>query len=189
MAELRPAESIGRDFYAFGISYHKRELANDYSRAFRCFRAALKYESWESAYYFGEIYYNGKREAQNYAAAYNFYLICAGKGHAELHVQIGERCAFGQGTEVNFEIGIQNYKLASESGSMSGSYLFGHHLLHGTAIGPVPKRGFKLLDQESNGGELRANNDLAQCYEYGIEVDLNCRKRREMRASSGQREI
>lgn len=79
---------------------------------------------------------------------------------------------FGQGTAMDFQSAFTVYKRAAEAGSMRGKWAHGFYTFHGQGTKPNPVLGFKLLQKASKGGELRANNELAQFYEYGIEVDL-----------------
>lgn len=77
--EIQSLEFVGRKNFGLGLTYYKGELENDYSHAFRCFTASFEHGKWEAAFYLGELYYNGHGVEKDYAKAYNYYLLGAGK--------------------------------------------------------------------------------------------------------------
>jgi len=168
--DLLSNESEGRKNFALGSLYYTGELTKDFTRAAEYFTTAYAYGVWEAAFYLGEIYYNGLGVEKNYAVAYKFYLVGAENDHGKSLTMVGECLCFGYGTERNYKRAGYFYKRGSDAGCLKGSFFYGFRLFHGTSGPPNLKAGFRLLVKASRGGNRVANNELALCYQHGIEV-------------------
>jgi len=97
-------------------------------------------------------------------------LVGAAEGDGDSCTKAGLCLEFGTGTEKNIAKAVSYFKKGYEAGSIEGRTKYGSSHFYGWTIPPNTARGFKLWNEASELGDVGADPQLAQCYEYGIAV-------------------
>jgi uncharacterized protein len=115
----------------------------------------------------GRMRLEGEGVARDPHGAFQAFTDAAAQDHVDGHNMLGRCHENGWGTEINYPLAAQHYRIAAEKGLDWAQYNLAHMLLSGVGVAQDREQAFHWYNQAANQGHVRAMNLVGRCHEEG----------------------